>query len=274
MTIERLNKLKIQDEVKEYIKDVGENFIYAVYGKELPKELFEVIKKSVFEQSFIRTAYSNNIYLHDFNDKYIDTVPQNIKPLLKQFRENTADSPESFKDLVVFKTWVQYSVKNVSSLGMQYDVIFWIDKPFAGKYEGLCGITSVLVDREQLIAGDGYFSNDTTDENEETNLLKFKHTVEIPAGKSVKVSIEGYSLRPNDDNETWYIPYPQQGANLSVTDADGNKYISISLRTPRLTEGEYFAEKDPKTNAATLETDQYLVPYQSFVAKWTPRLDA
>src|SRR5947207_2088031 len=39
VTIERRNKLKIQEEVYEYVRVVGENFITAVYGSRIPMEL-------------------------------------------------------------------------------------------------------------------------------------------------------------------------------------------------------------------------------------------
>lgn len=42
-TLKRTNRARIQSEVQEYIRAAGQNFLRAVYGRELPREMFEVI---------------------------------------------------------------------------------------------------------------------------------------------------------------------------------------------------------------------------------------
>src|SRR5258708_5536603 len=47
-TVERLNALRTREEIHQYVKTVGDNFIKAVYGNNLPPELFAEGKASVF----------------------------------------------------------------------------------------------------------------------------------------------------------------------------------------------------------------------------------
>jgi hypothetical protein len=86
----------------------------------------------------------------------------------------------------------------------------------------------------------------------------------------VKVSLESYSLRRNDDKEPWQTLRPTRGRNGSVMDSDGNKDIMISLDAPLLEGTESFAVKNEKTNKAVLSVEQYLLPYQGVTMTWSP----
>jgi hypothetical protein len=70
-TLERLNAAKVETQVQDYVKVVGDNFIKAVYGTELPSELFKAVKVSIFEKPFIRTAYIADARLYDLTPAYI-----------------------------------------------------------------------------------------------------------------------------------------------------------------------------------------------------------
>jgi hypothetical protein len=265
-TLDRLNSLKMDAEIKAYIKAVGDNFIQAAYGKELPPELFSVVKKSFFDQSFIRKAFYVDVSLHDFNDAYINAAPESVKELLRTFHGQIASNAIS-KELIVFKMSSRYEVHNVSSIPAKYEVVFEVPQPFGGNYDGLCGITSVLIDGQQKITDAVLFK---TENAKDRSLLSFSLWEDIAEGQSIRVALEAYSIRTNDDVEPWQTLIPSNGMNMTATDADGTKDIILTLDAPLLLGGEPLALKDRRTNKATLSITQYLLPYQGISIKWTP----
>ncbi len=268
-TLEQVNKLRVQQEVHEFIETVGESFIQAVYGRELPPELFDVICKSLFNQSFIYTAHHTDLIIQDFNDASIAAAPPGVRKLLESFREHTKNTSLSAENLIILRISTYVEVKNVSQTTAEYPLKFQTPKPFGGNYEGLCGITSVRIDGQEQLATEVY----NRDADPETNptLLEFSRNALVAPGATVKVSTEAYSLRRNDDAEQLRPRFPAKGVNLSVMDSDGNKDIVISLNAPLLEGTETFAVKNEKTNKAKFSVAQYLLPYQSVEVIWTPK---
>jgi hypothetical protein len=161
----------------------------------------------------------------------------------------------------------RYEVHNVSSVPAKYEVVFEIPHPFGGNYDGLCGITSVLIDGHQKIIDSVLLK---TANAKDRSLLSYSLWQNISEGQSIRVALEAYSIRSNDDVEPWQTLIPSNGMNMSAADADGTKDIILTLDAPLLVGGETLAVKDGRTNKATLSITQYLLPYQGISIKWTP----
>lgn len=267
-TLERINKLRVQAEIQEYIKDVGENFIKAVYGNELPPKLFDVIRRSLFEQRFIRNVYKIDVTLQDFNETSISTAPPGVQPLLRSFMKTAGSGGLATDKLVIFRSSAYYEIENVTSIAADYRVTFEIPKPFGGSHEGLSGITSVRIAGREQIEDSVFKENADPGANPAT--LTYSKEVTVSPGTTIKVSLEAYSLRRNEDWEPWQTLIPSKGMDVSVTDSDGNKEIVISLDAPLLEGTEKFTTKAGRTNKAVLSTSQYLLPYQGVTLTWRP----
>jgi hypothetical protein len=268
-TLERMNTRTRAQEVDAYVRSVGDNFVKAVYGKELPSDLFHVVKESIFQQTFIRTSYVSDWWLHNFTAQFIGTAPRNVKELLKKFADEFRTEGLPVQNLVAIRFSVSYEVQNVDAVPRDYVVTWRVPKPFGGNYEGLCGITSVLIDRVQQLPGVYYETEPEYGFADPTQLL-YRKSVSIPPGGSVRAELEAYSLRSNDDKEQWQTLIPSRGMSIRVTDADGDKDIFLNLDAPLLKGDESFAAKDPNTNKASLAITQYLLPYQGVTVTWTP----
>jgi hypothetical protein len=166
--------------------------------------------------------------------------------------------------LIVAQFASYYEVRNVSPVAKDYAVTWVMPKPFGGNYPGLCGLTSVKIDRvEQL--------RKVFDEQDGANpTVVYEKLVRIPPGKTINVFLESYSVRQNDDKEQWQTLIPCAGMTIFVTDENGTKDIFLQLDAPLLEGEEKFAIKDPNTNKATLRIPQYLLPYQGVTITWTP----
>lgn len=270
-TLERTNKARVQAEVHEYIGAVGENFLKAVYGKELPQEMFEVIRSSLLNENFVRSTYNINVNISDFDDDYVTRAPASIRELLGRFRKQAAAGGVSTKDLVVFKSANYYEVKNVSRTPSTYLINFEIARPFGGSYKGLCGITSVRVDGREMVPSG--LLDDGPEADGDPTLLRFSRETVVDPGQSIQVQVEAYSLRRNDDKEQWQTLRPCRAMNVSAEDENGNKDVTISLDAPMLGGTPAFAKKNPGTNKASLAVREYLLPYQGVTISWTPCRD-
>jgi len=269
LTIERRSRQRMQAEVDLFIRRVSRNFIQAIYGTDLPPKLLDVVTKSIFEQRFVRNKYTVQIDLHDFKQTYVDSVPVAVKGLLQQFLNTSLTRlPLDYRSrLVVFKTMMSYEIQNVSELDLPHTFAFVLEKPFAGQFDELCGMTSIIIRDKDILGGSIYFQN--ANPSPDPTILRFERIEMIPAGESVFARFDGYSIRLNEETETWFLNMPTNGAHFIVTDHTGDKRINIDLRAFKLSHDNRNAEKDPNTNRAELKTDQFLLPFQGITVKWS-----
>jgi hypothetical protein len=271
-TLERVNKLRIQSEVRQYVHSVGENFFKAVYGRALPQELFEVIRQSVLNQSFLRSVYNIDITIQDLSDESIAKVPKPVRELLCSFKGKAQEIGVAPDDVVLFRSTAYYEVQNISGVPAEYHVVFEITKPFAGCCEGLCGVTSARIDGHEQITDDVLYR--TPDAGDDPTRLRFSRRAVVGPGADIRVCLEAYSVRRRDDKEQWQTMIPCRRMNVSAEDMDGNKDLVISLDAPLLEGNERFAVKDPNTSKASLAVAQYLLPYQGVTVTWAPCREA
>jgi hypothetical protein len=273
-TLERLSAARVESEVQQYIRSVGDSVVRAVYGRALPDRLFHTVKQSVFDVSFIRLSYHGDLALHNFTQRYVEAAPASVKHLLEDFETKAR---ELSGNLVVLRSSLYYEVKNITDRAAKYEVFWEVPKPFGGQYPGLCGITSVLVDRQQQVA-EAYTENARQDIA--PTVLRYSQLVEVPPSESTRIELEAYAIRSADDWEPWVTVIPCNGMFISVSDMDGDKDIVLTLQAPGLEGTVPFAVKDARTNKASLSIKQYLLPYQGIMITWAPsrpgevRLDA
>ena len=268
-TLERLNTVRRNEELDDYVRTVGDNFVKAVYGREMPAGLFQIVKQSIFDGHFVRSSYTADWWLHNLTMDFIKAAPTNIRGLLGGFADAIGGTKLEGSNLIVIRFSVAYEVVNVDSVTRTYPVRWIVPKPFGGNFEGLCGITSVLINRVQQLNG-VYYRTEDADAFPDSTQLNYVKDVAIAAGRSISAELEAYSVRSNDDKEQWQTLIPSEGMSMRVTDADGDKDIFLLLDAPLLEGEEAFAKKDLNTNKATLKVTQYLLPYQGVTVTWTP----
>jgi hypothetical protein len=268
-TIERLNALRTRAEIQRYMKVVGDNFIKAVYGNDLPQGLFQEVKSSIFDVGCLRSGYSIDLTFHDFTDAYVATSPPNVRPLLEDFRRRLPSQATPLGPLVVLRLSTHYEVHNVGPKTSDQAVAFEMPKPFAGNYPGLCSITSVVINGHQELAAPLLDTPQELGIVDPTKVV-FRKQISIPARKPARVGFEAYTIKSADSWEQWQILVPCHGVSVTATDADGNKDVFVSLDAGPHEGVEAFVRKDPRTNKASLSTSQYLLPYQGFTVTWTP----
>lgn len=265
-TLERLSAAKIEGEVRQYIHAVGEGFIKAVYGKQLPDALFDVIKATILEQSFVRTAYAADVRLNDLQ-KYAASAPPAIKFHLDRFIKSVGDTAAKFL-LVQFVS--SYVISNVSLQKAQYKIYWELVKPFGGSYPGLIGLTSVLIGGKQQLSR-LYVDND--DPASDPSHLSLKRVIDVEPGATITIQIDSYSIRTRDDKETWQVMIPCNGMSTTVVDLDTNSDVLIWLDAPSVDGTTKSAVKDPQTNITRLSVAQYLLPYQGMTLYWRPAIE-
>jgi len=261
-TLDRLNARQIQAEVHEYIHGVGESFIKAVYGKQLPDELFRTVRTEIFDQNFVRTFYDLELRLFNLQ-RYCITAPDAVKFYLNKFIK-TVPALDLVKFIVV-QFSVSYETTNVSLTNADCLVNWGMEVPFSGKFQGLSGITSVLINGKPQID-----HLRTTDPDKEQSHLTFEQPESVEAGKTLAVRIESYSVRPAQDREPWQVLTACKGLTANVIDHDTNSDILIVLDAPHLDTSPRRAHKDQNTNAARLRVTQFLLPFQGVTVYWRP----
>lgn len=265
-TLERRSKERTEHDIRQCIHRVGDNLIGAVYGKDIPGELFEVTKSSIFEQPFIRYNFENYIKLHDLNEAYIKTQPEKRRLALEKFISDLQGS-EVPQNLVVLDSTMRYHVENVSRREETLAFLYTLDTALPAHSPGLSGIKSISKDGEQLVK-DGDYMSDHDSYRSKDHMVEYKDDFEFKPGQRVFFEVRGFTLRLNYDKESWFLVHPQHGVRIEVEDADGNKDITISLRAPELSNDQRVVNKSPSTNVAILRTDQFLLPYQGIHIKW------
>lgn len=271
MTIDRVNRIRLHQEVDEYVRNVGDNFIKAVYGNALPVGLFNVIRRTLFDCKFLRTEYTAEMSIHDFTEAYLQSAPPQERSMLESFKKSLQESNVSVSGRVVLKCTSRYKIKNVSQTDANYPVVWEITNPFAGQFKGLCGVKSVVVDGKEQITGDGYYGQQTKEGETSSPLLRYERLVHLAVDQQIAVEMESYSLRLEDDSEPWQTLIPCQGMNVCVEDANGNKTIHILLDAPVVEQTATSATKNDRTNKASLSITQYVLPYQGVLVKWMPK---
>ena len=262
-TLERLNSIQTRQEVKEYIHEVGESFLRAVYGKQLPDELFRVVRKSIFDNSFVRNQYNIEVRLFDLR-RYAEKSQSPIKECLHRFLEGTAEDLADRYLIAEFS--VYYETENVSDRPSPCPVVWEIPQPFFNKHMGLGGLTSVLVNGKPLLK-DIYLENN--DPNADPSHLVFEDVIQVDTGNTATVELNYYSVRSIDDKEPWQVLTPCRKLHATLTDHDTNSEVLIWLDAPDLKGiGNSAARKEGATNTARLRVDQYLLPYQGVTFHW------
>jgi hypothetical protein len=262
-TLERLNAFKIEGEVNQYIKEVGEGFIKAVYGKQLPDELFQVIKSTIFEQSFVRSVYNAEIRLHRlarFSESAPDAVKFNLERFLRTAARNEVDS------CLIAQFMSYYEVTNVSDKRAKYRVYWELVRPLGGEIPGLIGLTSVLINGEQQLER---LYTENPGGTDGSHLIFLREPIVEP-GARLTVQLETYSVRRREDKEPWQTMIPCHGMQATVIDYDTSSEILIWLDAPANDRDPHKARKDPQTNTARLRVSQYLLPYQGMTIYWSP----
>ncbi len=271
-TLERLNKRRVQAEVQEYIESVGENFISTVYGRFLPPALFDVIRRSLFDQSFLRTVYSIDLSLQNLTSAAIDSASGPVRDMLSAFVARADAESLDRQDLIVLQMTLYYEVRNVAAAADDYAVRLEIPKPFGREYEGLAGITSVSIDGREMISEAPYWGEESEGRN--PNMVFFSEGVRMKPDQTIRVTLEAYSVRRMDDWEPWQTMVPSHGMTVRARDLDGDKDITLSLDAPLLEGEATYADKDQRTNRAVLMVSQYLLPFQGVTISWRRRRDA
>lgn len=263
-TLEGDNARKIEAEVREYIHAVGENFIQAVYGKQMPDDLFQVVKATIFDQSFVRSDYETEFHLHDIG-RYIEEAPPEIGEHLRNFVAAAGDAIVQQHLLVRVES--EYQIRNVDVVPRSYPVSFKVLKPFGGRHPGITGVTSAMVDDTPII--DHAYLEDPDRDGDPLH-LEFTHERKIAPGAQHWIRLHTFSIRRRTDTEPWAVSIPCNGMTVEVFDHGTGSKVLVSLSAPNVSASVDRAEKDPATNKARLQITQYLLPYQGMTIDWSP----
>lgn len=263
-TLERLNAVKIEAEVKEYIHSVGEEFIKAVYGKQLPEELFQVVKTTIFDQNFVCMLHNTEIRLHRLR-RYTESAPEEVQFHLKRFLRS---QPNAEAEYIVAQFISYYEVSNVGARKATYRIYWELERPLGGEFSGLAGLTSVLFNGRQQLER---LYVESPEALAEKSHLIFTGEPEVAAGDTLTVQIESYAVRRCDDKEHWQVMIPCRGMQATVIDFDTDSDILIWPDAQSIdAQQQKSARKDSQTNTARLRVSQYLLPYQGITMYWRP----
>jgi len=268
ITIERVSRERQEEEVRRFLTNVGENFIYAVYGNDFPRELFDCVRETVFGTKLLRTDYKVRGWLYDIDDGLLENPPT---PEMKMVLRSVLDDSDKNAGLVAFHCRSEFKVRNVSVQAACYPLAFTVDGPFEKKKRGLAALVSVTINgRQQLPVVPFYMKQRAKADSPE---VSFERSVEIAPGDSISVEIETYMVRRSYDEERWVSLVPADGMSIEVDDKNGNKDIQLDLNAPLFGKhkGVTSALKNDNTNRARLEVHQYLLPYQGVKIKWGQR---
>lgn len=266
-TLDRLNALKIEREVQEYIHTVGESFIKAVYGKQLPDELFQVVRTTIFDNNFVRNRYDIEVRLFNLQ-RYAEAAPDRVRFYLGKFIDAVGTERASAYLLVEFG--VYYETTNVSQATTPCKVVLETPQPH-GSFKGLAALSSVLIDGRQYL--DRLYVENANPRSDPSH-LSYETSVDVSPGKTIAVELNSYSVRAVDDKEPWQLLTPCRELTATVIDYETNSDVLIWLDAPAFEDTERVARKDFHTNTARLRVAQYLLPYQGVTMHWRPALQS
>jgi hypothetical protein len=264
ITIERVSRERQEEAVRSFLRGVGENFIYAVYGNDFPRDLFDCVRETVFGTKLLRSGYKVQAWLYDLDNHFYRVT---ATPKMKSVLSSVLEASEDNSGLVLFHCRSEFTVKNVSAHQASYPLSLSVDGPFEKKKRGLAAIVSVILNGEQQIPDVPIYQRERA--NADASEVSFERNLEIQPGDKLDVEVETYLIRRLYDEERWVSLMPADGMTVEVYDQNGNKDIKIDLSAPLFGSNRVAsARKNEETNRARLEVRQYLLPYQGTRIKW------
>ena len=265
VTVEHLNALKVESSVQNYIRTVAESVMKAIYGKRLPDDLFQVIRSTIFDQSFVRDRYDIEVHIHDI-EQYAELAPASIKPYLVKFITDFGKDRARDYRLVYFE--IYYETRNVATKSEFCKVGWESPQPFGNKYEGLSGLVSVKINGKPQF--DGLYLKNADSTADKSHLL-YEQLAPAAPDQQLDVKLESYSIRKSDDKEAFQVMTACRELTIAAFDHDTKTDILLWLDAPPAEGAQIAAHKEPRTNTAKLRVDQYLLPYQGVTVHWRPK---